>query len=367
MSTLVLAVTPSTYWFLTRGAGAIALVLFSATMVLGILDVKRISSERWPRFVIDRMHRNVSLLALALLLIHIVTTIADGFAPIAIKDAVIPFGSAYRPLWLGLGALALDLLLAVTITSIVRARLGYRAWRAVHWAAYACWPLAVVHGIGTGSDGARLWMLALTVACVGAVLGAAAWRTTTATAIEDRHRTVALLTIAAAPVALFAWALSGPLAGGWALRAGTPPSLIAAAHPVLTASRVPAPEAQAPELSLPFSANLKGPLLQSGVSASGLVGIDIPMKMSEGASGTLGIRIVGKPLGDGGVSMSQSTVTLGPPERPTLYTGHVTSLQGTRLTASVAGGSGGTVSLQINITIDQVTHTVAGSVQASGA
>ncbi len=361
MSSLVLAVTPSSYWFLTRGAGAITLVLLSTTMVLGILDVKRIRSERWPRFVIDRLHRNVSLLALVVLILHIVTTLADGFAPIAIKDSIVPFASAYRPLWLGLGAIAFDLLLAVTVTSIVRARLGYRAWRAVHWAAYACWPLAIVHGIGTGSDGSHLWMLALTAACVGAVLGAAAWRTASASGIEDRHRSVALLTIAAAPVALAAWVIAGPLAGGWALRAGTPQSLIRAAHPVQIAARQP----KSPQLSVPFSAKLKGPLLQSPVSASGLIGIDIPMKLSGAQGGTLGIRIVGQPLGDGGVSMAQSTVTLGPPGRPTLYTGRVTSLQGTHLTASVRRAAGAAVSLQVDISIDQATQTVSGAVQGS--
>jgi sulfoxide reductase heme-binding subunit YedZ len=361
MSSMTLAVTPSSYWFLTRGAGAIALVLLSAGMVLGILDVKRFSSERWPRFVIDRLHRNVSLLALAVLLVHIVTALADGFAPIAIKDVIIPFGSAYRPLWLGLGSLAFDLLLAVSVTSILHARLGNRAWRAVHWAAYACWPLAIIHGLGTGSDGAQVWMLALTVACVSAALGAAAWRTATATGVEDRHRTVAMLAITAAPVALFVWTLAGPLAGGWALRAGTPASLITAAHPALTASR-----SQPPKLQVPFSARLSGPLLQSPVSTSGLVGVDLPMKMSKGESGTLGIRIVGQPLQGGGVAMSQSTVTMGPPGQPTLYTGRLTSLQGTHLTASVSGAAGAEVSLQIDVSIDQATETVGGSLNAAG-
>ncbi len=364
MISLPLGVTPSSYWFLTRGAGVITLVLLSTAMVLGILDVTRISGERWPRFVIDRMHRNVSLLALVVLALHIVTTLADGFAPIGIKDAVIPFGSAYRPLWLGMGALAFDLLLAVTITSVVRARLGYGAWRAVHWAAYACWPLAIAHGIGTGSDGAHLWMLVLTGLCAGAVLGATAWRTASAAGIEDRHRSVALLTIAAAPVALATLVIAGPLAGGWARRAGTPQSLIRAAHPVLTAARG---SKKLPQLRVPFSAKLNGSLLQSHVSASGLIGIDIPMKLSGSASGTLGIRIVGEPLSDGGVSMSQSTVTLGPPGRPTLYTGRVTSLQGTHLSASVTGANGKAVSLQIIITIDQVNRTVSGSVRGSTA
>ena len=91
----------------------------------------------------------------------------DSFAPIRLIDAVIPFASTYRPLWLGLGALSFDLLIALVVTSLVRRRLGYRAWRTIHWLAYASWPVAVFHGLGTGSDTKVWWMLALTAACVG--------------------------------------------------------------------------------------------------------------------------------------------------------------------------------------------------------
>ena len=105
-----------------------------------------------------------------MLVIHIVTTVLDGFAPISLIDAVVPFLSAYRPIWLGFGALAFDLLIALTITSLVRRRLGYGAWRAIHWLAYVSWPIAVLHGLGTGSDSKQTWALVLTFACVLAVL-----------------------------------------------------------------------------------------------------------------------------------------------------------------------------------------------------
>ena len=87
-----------------------------------------------------------------------------------------PFVSAYRPVWLGLGTVALDLLLAIVVTSLLRARIGHRAWRAVHWLAYALWPTAVLHGFGTGSDVGHLWFLSVTLACVAAVGAAVAWR-----------------------------------------------------------------------------------------------------------------------------------------------------------------------------------------------
>ena len=99
------------------------------------------------------------------LAVHIVTAVLDSFAPISLLDAVIPFAGSYRPLWLGLGAVAFDLLLAVDDHQPARERLGHRAWRAVHWLAYACWPLAVVHGLGTGSDVHQAWMPSIYV-CV---------------------------------------------------------------------------------------------------------------------------------------------------------------------------------------------------------
>ncbi|HEY1636565.1 MAG TPA: ferric reductase-like transmembrane domain-containing protein [Acidimicrobiales bacterium] len=163
-------------WYLTRGSGAVSLVLLTLAMVLGILTSSRWARERWPRFVVEGLHRNLSLMATLFVGIHITSAVVDGYVPIRWIDAVVPFGAGYSPLWLGLGALALDIFVAVALSSLMRARLGYRAWRSVHWLAYACWALAVVHGIGIGSDRAELWMLTLDVVAVASVLGAVAWR-----------------------------------------------------------------------------------------------------------------------------------------------------------------------------------------------
>lgn len=167
---------PLIYWYVTRATGIVALCLLTATVVLGVVDVSRFASERWPRFVIDGVHRRVALLSVAFLLIHIVTTVVDGYVPIGWIDAVIPFHSSYRTIWLGLGAVAFDLLIALTLSSLVRARLGYNAWRAIHWLAYACWPIAVAHGAGTGTDFKETWMLAVDAVCVLSVLGAVGMR-----------------------------------------------------------------------------------------------------------------------------------------------------------------------------------------------
>jgi methionine sulfoxide reductase heme-binding subunit len=175
--TTALVVTSTTpLWYLTRATGLVALVLLTASMALGLLSSVRYATQAWPRFVTAGLHRNVSLLALAFTVVHIITTLADTFVPIHLQDVVIPFISAYRPVWLGLGAIAFDLLVALTITSLLRSRMRYRSWRLVHWGSYLCWPVAVVHGLGTGTDTAVRWVLALTVACVLVIAGLVAWR-----------------------------------------------------------------------------------------------------------------------------------------------------------------------------------------------
>ena len=159
-------VGPSAMWYLTRASGAVALVLLTASVVIGVAAIARMRAPGVPRFIIDGIHRTASLLAVAFLVVHILTAVLDSFASISLLDAVIPFIGSYRPLWLGLGAVAFDLLLAVAITSLMRARMGHSAWRGIHWLAYAAWPIAVVHGFGTGSDVQQTWLVGITAACV---------------------------------------------------------------------------------------------------------------------------------------------------------------------------------------------------------
>ena len=163
-------------WFATRGAGVVSLLLFTAVVALGILTVTRWQSAAWPRFLTVGLHRNLALLSVVFLGAHVVTAIVDPFTALGLVAAAIPFASSYRPLGVGLGVIALDLLLAITITSLVRDRIGQRAWRAIHWAAYASWPLALSHGLLSGSDAGASWMIVVDVACVGVVAGALAWR-----------------------------------------------------------------------------------------------------------------------------------------------------------------------------------------------
>jgi predicted ferric reductase len=230
MTSVLAASGPSIYWYLTRSTGAMALLLLSIAVALGVIDVERWSTPRWPRFVVDSLHRNVSLLALAFLVAHILTSVLDSFAPIGLIDAFVPFVGSYRPFWLGLGAVAFDLILAVIATSLLRQRMGFATWRAVHWLTYASWPIALLHGFGTGSDVNTSWLLVLSVVCVAFVVAAVLARVFTGWPENLRIRGFALGGAGAFSLFLVLWLPQGPLGSEWARRSGTPPSLLPHAH-----------------------------------------------------------------------------------------------------------------------------------------
>ena len=163
-------------WYLGRGTGVSVLVLFTLVMVFGVAVRTGRPLPGLPRFALAALHRTTSLTALGLLAVHIVTLLSDPYAQLRLLDVVLPFGGAYKPLWLGFGTLAADLVVVLIVTSLLRQRIGRRAWRVLHWTAYACWPLAMAHAIGNGTDGTSTWLLAAAGACALAVIAALTWR-----------------------------------------------------------------------------------------------------------------------------------------------------------------------------------------------
>ena len=147
-------------WFLSRGSGLVLLALCSAVVVLGVAPRTGAASRRWPRFAVAEPHTTLALSAVALLALHVLTAILDPFVTIGWAATVLPFASPYRTVAIGLGTLAVDLGGAVLVTSLVRRRLGQRAWRAVHWLAYLTWPAALLHGLTAGND-LGIWWVAL--------------------------------------------------------------------------------------------------------------------------------------------------------------------------------------------------------------
>jgi sulfoxide reductase heme-binding subunit YedZ len=163
-------------WYAARATGVTLLLVLTLTAVLGIVARSGRRSAGLPGFALAIVHRNASLLAIALLVVHVATVVLDPFAHVGVLGALIPFGAGYRPLWVGLGTCAGDVLLALLITSLSRHRIGARVWRGVHWGAYATWPLAFAHTVGSGTDVSTGWLRATAVACAAAVVLAVGWR-----------------------------------------------------------------------------------------------------------------------------------------------------------------------------------------------
>ncbi len=355
------AAGPSALWYLTRATGAVTLVLLTGSVVLGVANIGRLQGAGWPRFVIEGVHRNISLLAIAVLFVHIATSVLDPFAGIHLIDAVVPLTASYRPLWLGLGALASDLLLAIAITSLVRRHLGHGVWRATHWLAYLCWPVAVLHTVGTGSDVKQVWLLALTAACVVAVIVAVWARVGFGWPAARGLRGTAFAASVALPAALVVWLPSGPLGADWAARSGTPASVLAKTSGAAT-SAAPSSAGQGAPIS-PFGAAVSGTVTQSQ-SANGLVAVDISLTVQNALLSTLALQIFGTPQAGGGVQMTSSTASIGSAATPQRFTGAITSLQGTSIGARVVSADGQALALAVNLTIGR-GGTATGTLQVT--
>jgi predicted ferric reductase len=171
------ATLTSALWDLGRGSGVAALVAFTVSLVLGILTRSGRNALGLGRFGLNEIHRTAALTGVGLVAVHLGSLLFDPYAQLRVVDLVLPFGGSYRPLWLGLGTLAVDLLAVITVVSVLRDRVGPRVFKAVHWATYALWPIALVHALGTGTDAATLWLDGIAFACASAVIAAVAWRT----------------------------------------------------------------------------------------------------------------------------------------------------------------------------------------------
>jgi hypothetical protein len=357
----------SVTWYIARATGVVTLGFLTASVLLGILTSFRWSSPTWPRFVVEFVHRNVSLLVLVFLAIHVATVVLDSFAPIRWIDVVIPFVSAYRPFWLGLGAVAFDLLLALVVTSLLRHRIGYPTWRFVHWFAYACWPVAVLHGLGTGSDPRSGIVLVFTAACVVSVLVASALRIGAGLRSRRGARAFGFGMVALAPLLLVAWAVSGPLADGWARKAGTPASVLASSSSSgTTGSGAAATSSTAPGAFPPggFDATVQGTFKQSATDANGDVVVSLVGNLSNGATGTVDVEITGRPLRDGGVEMRSGTVTLS--DRTHSYQGAIAGLGGSQVVADMPGPNGASWRVTLDFSeLDQQGGTMAGDVHVT--
>jgi hypothetical protein len=343
---IVAVTSQKAMWFASRGTGIVCLLLLTVSVVLGIVTTVRFETSQWPRFVIEGLHRNVSLLILVFIALHVVTTVMDGYVKIGYLNAVVPFHSPYRTLWLGLGTVAFDLLLALAITSVVRARLGYRVWRAVHWAAYACWPIALMHGLGTGSDARQRWMVALDVLSLVAVGAAICWRLAATWRPGSRVQLGAVAALISVPLGIGLWAFAGPLQPGWAR----------AKRAVVAANLTAEPE------SAGFTGAVTGTRTSRPVAANATT-VSIRGVVAGPLGLHLDLELTGRALNQG-VALQVGRLKLGPIGARARWTGRVVGLAGGHVEARVADASGRLLGVTLELQIGPSGNTVTGTMSA---
>jgi len=201
-------------WYAARAAGIVAYVLLTVVVAVGISLAGRAPGRgrwrRWPMFAVEDVHRTGGLLIGAFIAMHVVTIAIDSFLPFSVGQLVVPLTSTYRPLWVALGIVAAELLLALAVTNHYRDRMPRRWWRAAHYANFAVWTAATFHGMGSGTDRSAPWMMALYAAAVAAVTGAVVWRLAAAGRLSGRLQPVGVLSAGGA-AALVLGLLAGPL------------------------------------------------------------------------------------------------------------------------------------------------------------
>ncbi|MGO9082830.1 MAG: ferric reductase-like transmembrane domain-containing protein [Streptosporangiaceae bacterium] len=336
---------PSPLWYATRATGVVAFILLTATVALGVAGTARFAAANWPRVVTAGLHRNISLLAVGFVVVHVLTTVADSYVSIGLASALLPFTSSYRPLWLSLGTVAFDLMLAVVITSLLRDRLGYRAWRAVHWLAYASWPVALWHALGTGTDSRLPWLLGIDAVCLAAVAGAVIWRLADVT--SSPARLAALGGVVAVPLATALFVLAGPLQPGWAVRAGTPAKLLGSTTAPASGSGSSGTGSSSSAVPALHDTPFRGRARRTP-QPGGLVTITVSATTSGARPEHLQVVLHGSPAG-AGVSLAGGNVRIG--RSPSGYAGPVTSLNGQQLAATLHAPDGSTTQAHILLAV----------------
>jgi sulfoxide reductase heme-binding subunit YedZ len=160
----------TTEWILIRATGMSAVVLLTASMVLGLMLSLRMRPKRWPAVVTNDIHQFVTSLALWVTGAHLALLIIDNASGIGLRDLVIPFLTSSQRIAMGVGTIAVLALAVVWVSSINRTTIGHSRWRTLHYTAFLAYVMAIAHGIFGGTDTSQMWawpVYAASIAIVG--------------------------------------------------------------------------------------------------------------------------------------------------------------------------------------------------------
>ncbi len=357
---ILLAVTaPSPLWYISRGAGFVGLALLGAIAVLGLMTASQTRlSARLPRFITVETHRSLSLLAVVVLSIHIITAMMDPFVPITLLDVFVPFVSTYRPLWIGFGAIAIDIGIAVLVTSLIRIKMKQRTWKIVHLLAYIAFFASIVHGLGTGSD-SRFLLGKVFYLVVGAAFLITAWiRILDKTEAGSSKRILFGALAVIAPLSVVGFSVIGPFKTNWAKRANAGISGVFSQSTVTTPIALTKNLNALSSVSIPsnFTSNWSGSITESAQNSQGELALRLMGPLGSLKGYDLVVTLVGVPA-DQGLSMSSSIVEVVSKSGNVAYNGQVTSLNNGAIGFSIKDNSGQSVTLSASVNAGQTSFT----------
>ncbi len=348
-------------WYLARATGIISMVLMGIIVLLGIATATKVTPKGFGKFLAPELHRRLSLTTVVFLGVHIVTAILDPFVKIGWAAVVIPFASKYRPLWLGLGTVAFDLLLVVVATSVIRHRFAHGTWKRIHYLSWAIVTLVLFHALGTGSDTQVKLVEIVYVAFIGALALAALFRANRDSALRHRQRTVAVLGVVGLPVLALGWAINGPLKPGWA-KASSGFSVfpkVTGSSAILSASGSSGATATVPaSFAWPVSSTVSG-TVSSTTTSSGATSVTIKGLVGHSLD-VVQVQLLGQ-VQDGSLALQSSSALIGTAADPGVYSGSVAQASGSTLLLGLTGPTG-TVGAQLSLTISG--SSFSGTIQA---
>lgn len=162
--------TPKLSWYIARSSGIVSWMLLTASVIWGLLLSARILNRRTtPGWLLD-LHRYLGAISIMLTGIHIAGLVGDNWLHIGWSETLVPMASAYRPGAVAWGVVALYLLVAIEITSLVRSRIPRKVWRMTHYLSFPLFVMCTVHGLRAGTDSRAKAFEYLTVVSVSTVI-----------------------------------------------------------------------------------------------------------------------------------------------------------------------------------------------------
>jgi DMSO/TMAO reductase YedYZ heme-binding membrane subunit len=352
-------------WDTARAGGFAAYILLSLAVSVGLVLRNRWQTPKWPRLITNELHGYLSLLALVFIVVHVLAVLVDPFTHFGLAEVLVPLVSHYRPVWMGLGIVALYLLLAVWVSSRLRSRIGYGMWRRIHVLAYGVYVAATIHGLGTGSDTRSVWAPIVYASSVVVVGGLAARRLLVPAARGQRRRPALAAVGGGIVVLATVWAVAGPLAAHWGARAGG----VTGRRSSVSTQRAQSlttklTRARSGTVRTPLRASFRGSMDVQPVDASGRLTIRIDGALRGGTRDHLEIYLQGVPLEEGGVAMERSRVRMG--AETALYHGEIVGLRGSQLVASLHSARQD-IRLAIALDLSRADGSVSGTVLGTSA